>query len=148
MDLKVYGCKNTALKKDIISATHFYAKELLSPQMLPHVSLTIRFSETIEELGSCCVTFTNDWYKPREFDIVLKNKKSKRILLITLAHEMVHLRQFAKGELANGLTRWKGESVDSDHVEYSMLPWEIEAASLEYILYALYKEHIKEGRNE
>jgi hypothetical protein len=53
---------------------------------------------------------------------------------------MVHVKQFAKGELNPANDKWKGESVDTDIVEYSDLPWEVEASSLEFVLYALYQE--------
>ena len=57
---------------------------------------------------------------------------------------MVHLKQFAKGELDDENTTWKGEKIDVEAIGYHDLPWEVEAASLEYILYGLYQDHLQE----
>jgi hypothetical protein len=56
-------------------------------------------------------------------------------LLLTLAHEMVHVKQYAKGQVKNnsqGKVRfWMGKSVRKDYYEQ---PWELEAFSKERIL--------------
>jgi hypothetical protein len=49
----------------------------------------------------------------------------------TLAHEMVHVKQYVYGETNEKLTRWKGERVDSDTIDYWVQPWEIEAHGYE-----------------
>jgi beta-glucosidase/6-phospho-beta-glucosidase/beta-galactosidase len=54
---------------------------------------------------------------------------------------MVHLKQFAKGELNNATNKWRGEVIDPEVVPYNDLPWEVEATSLEYILYGMYKDY-------
>lgn len=50
--------------------------------------------------------------------------------LSTLAHEMVHVKQFAKGELDPGMSRWKSNRY-VDHIEYWDQPWEKEARRLQ-----------------
>ena len=50
--------------------------------------------------------------------------------LSTLAHEMVHVKQFARCELDENLTRWKGR--DHASTEYMDQPWEKEARKLQY----------------
>lgn len=97
---------------------------------------------TIKDLGNCCITQYNDWYKAREFEIQLKRHRSQKNTLLTLAHEMVHVKQFAKGELNSDNDKWQGEKVDTEVVQYDDLPWEIEACSLEHILYGLYMDHL------
>ena len=49
--------------------------------------------------------------------------------LSTLAHEMVHVKQFAKDELDPALTRWKTK--DHSRTEYWDQPWEKEARRLQ-----------------
>ena len=53
--------------------------------------------------------------------------------LSTLAHEMVHVKQFAKGELDPALSRWKSNKY-CDKIEYWDQPWEKEARRLQHKL--------------
>ena len=61
-------------------------------------------------------------------------------LLVTLAHEMVHCKQFAYGELKDVLVKkqlrtfWRGQ--DYHDVDYWDHPWEFEAFGLETSLAA------------
>lgn len=57
-------------------------------------------------------------------------------MLEALAHEMVHLKQYAKGELKDlirppKLVRWKTEYFHADKTDYYFAPWEIEAYGLQ-----------------
>jgi len=140
MNIIVTGCRNPHTEQELISGTRFYASELLSSKMLKHVTIEIAIKPLVSDLGNCCISYYNDWYKPREFVIELRSRRSLKNTLITLAHEMVHVKQFTKGELNPANDKWKGESVNTDIVEYSDLPWEVEASSLEFVLYALYQE--------
>ena len=55
-------------------------------------------------------------------------------MMHTLAHEMVHARQFLRGELvAEGAWKWKGRNADG--YEYDNQPWEKEAYRLETELF-------------
>ena len=59
------------------------------------------------------------------------------VILQNFAHEMVHVKQWARGELKDvmrgySLCKWKGELVDTEKVEYYDTPWEIEAFGREY----------------
>lgn len=141
MRVVVTNCKNPKLEQELIAATKFYTKHLLSKQMYKHIFVEIILTKKIEDLGNCCVTYYNDWYKPREFEIQLKQSRSLNKTLSTLAHELVHVKQFAKGELNISNNKWRGEAVNSDIVPYHELPWEIEASASEHILFSMYKEH-------
>jgi hypothetical protein len=141
MRVIVTNCKNPKLEQELIAATKFYAKQLLSKQLYKHIFVEVILTKKIEDLGNCCITFYNDWYKAREFEIELKYSRSLKKMLHTLAHEIVHLKQFAKGELNNANDKWRGQSINSDVVPYHDLPWEIEASSLEVILYQMYEDH-------
>lgn len=50
--------------------------------------------------------------------------------LSTLAHEMVHVRQFARGELNSSMSQWKSNKY-CDNIEYWDQPWEKEARRLQ-----------------
>jgi len=47
----------------------------------------------------------------------------------TLAHELVHVKQFARGELTENLQYWKGK--DHSETKYWEQPWEKEARRLQ-----------------
>lgn len=138
MKVVVSGCNDPILEQELITAAKFFGRSLLSKQMYKYIHLDIELVSKINDLGNCCITYYNDWYKAREFEIQLRKKRSLKNTLITLAHEMVHVKQFAKGELNDDQNKWKGEFVDSDNISYFELPWEIEATSLEHILYTMY----------
>ena len=141
MKVIVTGSKDPHFEQELIAAAKYYGKELLSKKLYKHIHIEIILVSTISDLGNCCITYYNDWYKAREFEIQIKRKKSTKSMLQTLAHEMVHLKQFAKGELNDSHTKWKGQSIDSENISYHDLPWEIEASGMEYILYAMYQEY-------
>lgn len=74
------------------------------------------------------------------------NRKSNRSQqLITLAHEMIHARQFVEGQLQQcGPLHysWKDEKIcrSANEIPYRERPWEQEAYKEALPLYRLYKE--------
>ena len=68
--------------------------------------------------------------------VVLIKPRSLKDMGITLAHEMVHVKQLAKGTLkqVNGVNYWNGKRYRRNH-KYLNLPWEIEAFSRQELLF-------------
>jgi len=68
--------------------------------------------------------------------VVLIKPKNLKDMGITLAHEMVHVKQLAKGTLKciDGVTYWKGKRYRKNH-KYLNQPWEIEAFSKQELLF-------------
>jgi hypothetical protein len=93
-------------------------------------SLTIKVDET-EKAGFCHLK------EDGSFKIVIPSVTSMYWATRTLAHEMVHLRQFKHDELQyfdNGVIKWKGEKFHpTTYMEddYYLSPWEVEARGLE-----------------
>lgn len=83
----------------------------------------------------------------REFDIKLDSKLSQRSILEALCHEMVHVKQYARGELKERIakssttTYWQGNKVLLDTIDYWDRPWEIEAHGRERGLFLYLTEH-------
>lgn len=84
----------------------------------------------------------------REFDIKLDSKLSQRSILEALCHEMVHVKQYARGELKQRVaysalhTYWKGKDVlTQPELDYWDRPWEIEAHGRERGLFLRLAEH-------
>ncbi len=68
--------------------------------------------------------------------VVLIKPRSIKDMGITLAHEMVHVKQLAKGTLrqVGGVNYWNGKRYRKNH-KYLNLPWEIEAFSKQELLF-------------
>lgn len=62
-----------------------------------------------------------------------------RYKLMTLAHECVHLKQYAMGEIDENMNTWKGTRVPKS-TDYWDSPWEIEAYGREKGLYIRFCE--------
>lgn len=63
----------------------------------------------------------------------LEEKLSHESMMQTLAHEMVHAKQYLRGELCGYSMSWKGKK--PRNYQYENAPWEKEAYKLEAELY-------------
>ncbi len=68
--------------------------------------------------------------------VVLIKPKNLKDMGITLAHEMIHVKQLAQGTLKqiDGVNYWRGKRYRKNH-KYLNLPWEIEAFSKQELLF-------------
>ncbi len=68
--------------------------------------------------------------------VVIIKPQSLERMGITLAHEMVHVKQLAKGILktVNGVNYWQGKKY-SKRVKYLDLPWEVDAFSKQELIF-------------
>jgi hypothetical protein len=139
MKLRIINCPDkTRFSPYIKRAANFYAKQLMSPKMLDNISICIKFNKDIDAFGYASVEDYNDWGKPREFEIEMHPGIGAYDILKTLAHEMVHVKQYVYGETNEAMTRWKGRRVDSEKIDYWSQPWEVEAHGLEIGLFTLF----------
>ena len=142
MKVSVLGKNDRLTKAEIRDYLDFLADMLVSSRMSKSLKITVKCGPLKKVKGFCMSVDDAYTNKPREFLIELDTKQSKASQLKTLAHEMVHVKQYAKGELAD-LSRQnkvkfnkKKYSVDSF---YWLQPWEIEAYGYEYGLYRMYR---------
>ena len=63
-------------------------------------------------------------------------KLSLNEMMLNLAHELIHAKQFIKGDLASSGKIWR--HVDYSTVPYSIRPWEKQAYMFEDIIYNLF----------
>lgn len=130
---------------EVYNAVIFYGEKIMSKRMLALITIRIEFVENLEAhyniIGDC--SWEDDNYRPREFIIRLDANAGKRKMLISLAHEMVHVKQFAKSEMRDTrhthIVMWGREAVNTDDIDYWDLPWEIEAHGREAGLYVRFK---------
>ena len=72
---------------------------------------------------------------PKALGMVLDTAVNLENLIITIAHEMVHVKQYARGQIKHGKNLksklWMGQRIKA---QYYDSPWEIEAYSKERVL--------------
>lgn len=129
--------RKISLKQKLTLAKKFFARELFTAQMLPHVFIDIRLERLGNFDGLCEVTGYNSKNKPREFLISINKKLSDHEKIVTLAHEMVHVKQYAYCELDEQMTKWQGRRIIRINPDYNSNPWEVEAYQREYVLFDL-----------
>jgi len=140
MIVKVRGAKDNQLTKLLKMAANFFAEKLISPQLSKNITLNIYIKDKLDAGGYCDYEYEG-LPLPRTFNIEIKRIKTKIHMFLILAHEMVHLKQMAKGEMKDRykkskyVTVYRGETYEDD-ISYWDQPWEIEAYGLEQSLVA------------
>ena len=137
MFIEVIGGKEYQRKR-VQSIAEFCVKTLM-PRMRT-LDITIKLCKPSGALGYCLETENN-----RTFELEIDRTQSLRKLLETVAHEMVHVKQFARRELHPSKDEWYGKTYNPKKVSYWDLPWEIEAHGREVGLFIRYCEADKIG---
>ena len=137
MQLSIVGCPDKKHFRPYVKrAALFYAEQLISPKLRENIYLRIKFNPKIDVYGYASILEYNNSRKAREFEIELHPGIGAAEILKCLAHEMTHIKQYAYNETNETLTRWRGNKVDSDVVDYWNQPWEIEAYGMESGLFS------------
>ena len=145
-NLKDFKDDYGVLKFHLYNATKYFGSLLLSQKVFQDMIVNIKVCWKIDAddddfyYGDCINTDLDRY--PREFSIRLlasKTKAQRRNMFETLAHEMVHLRQYATGQLKqlereNNVYRFGKLYYNSKNIVYQNLPWEVEAETLEVVL--------------
>jgi len=133
MRLSIVGCPDKERFRPYVKrAIMFYAQELLSTKMMENIDLKVKFDKSIKDCyGYASVEARTDSGKARDFLIEINPVIGGRAILKALAHEMVHIKQYAYDETNDNLTRWKGMPMNCDFADYWRQPWEIEAYGIE-----------------
>lgn len=128
------------VSKSHLSAMNYFADSLLTKQLKKHIIIHVKFRKTMDVLGLVEIEDYNLSGKPREFILEINRNQSDIEILRTLAHEMVHVRQYAYCELNEEGTQWCGQKMARD-LEYHEQPWEIEANDVGDIIFYSYMEN-------
>lgn len=119
------------------SLAHFCAKKLFPRISNVYVSIDV-FDMPGSSFGFCTPAPEDRNDRPRCFTIEINKSISIEHKLITLAHEFVHVKQYARGELFTNTqtrkTKWKGTYFDQ-LPDYFEAPWELEAYEKEELLF-------------
>lgn len=153
---KNHACVSAFEKKIIRLAANFFANILMSSRIVENLSIQINVIKSLRNdqkiLGSAGPSEHADERYPRNFAIDLDRQKKLKSIIMCLAHEMVHVKQYARGELVyhnrNDLVTFQKKMYKDD--DYWLSPWEIEAYGYEVCMfqkfYPTYKMLLKEFR--
>ena len=141
-----YRSHNQELKDLVKRGAEFYGEVLLGKRMVKNIYLDIKLTKNLKKKEGAygyCHIVDNSLARPREFMIELDTSMRYKFdqILTWLAHEMVHLKQFVRGELCDyetGRVQWKSRTFGKVH--YDDQPWEKEAYRLEDELYEMFAE--------
>lgn len=154
MQVKVLGRCSRVSKKLIRQAVQYYAELIMSSRLRQNLVIQVEFKHLwiLEHcIGGAYPALECD-PRPRDFILEVNSEMSKRRILMTIAHEMVHIKQYATGQLkyyvkANKI-RWEDMLFDNEHEvksdkNYWFSPWELLANGYEPGMYVLFGQHIK-----
>lgn len=133
MRLRTRKFNNRKLSSIIRTATKFYIQRLLPDHKHHLFKIDINGVKNLLADGTFEKTATN------KYTIELKLELDVEMMLLTLAHELVHLKQYATNELRSRVIAgqlvdiWKGKRYRN--LKYNDQPWEIEALQKEQDLF-------------
>ncbi len=155
MLLEITGSTKNVRKLVEIAAWN-YAERLMGKRLMKTLFIKIDLHRTLLSKdgmeGSCIWDEWDDLKKtPRDFHIELDSTINIRDILINLAHEMVHVKQWVKGEMyeyANpNEVRWMKTKYDMNDMDYYDYPWEIDAFGRQLGLFVRMCEETGNGDN-
>ena len=132
------------------SIIDFCAEKLMSKRLAKTLVIKLHFTPLYEkhrQMGNCM--WEDESYRPKEFLIEIDPSARLRRVLESICHEMVHVKQFARGEMRDLAGAEKvsflGQKYDLGADEYFERPWEIEAHGRELGLFVRWAEKHKLG---
>ena len=117
--------------KQFRSAIRSISSYLLGSRLSEVISIHLIFRKDLAKkefvYGDC--GWEGDGSSPRLFTIRIDPSMTRFQQFTTLSHELVHMKQFAKGELYDytyrpEITRWKRRKINVEKTDYKDLPWE------------------------
>lgn len=136
-------------RKQVKQALHFFANELMNSQLVKNLNIQVMFIKNLDNAGYCDYEDCGPG-KPRYFNIEIDDNMTKQETLLTLGHEMVHVKQYATGEMKEYIrhpnrVRWHGRFIKLDpkiymYGKYEDYPFEHEALRVEKTLYEKLKK--------
>lgn len=149
MKVSVRGKNNVLTKKETRYLVNFLAEILVGERLSKNLFVEVTYTELPRNtLGFCC-PLDEEYKLPREFEIQVDPILNRKKQIETIAHEMVHVMQFARGHFKildnTDEYKWMGKRVIYSRKEYCKMPWEEEAHLSEKYLYKMYKRHLKKN---
>lgn len=141
LDCNGFGKRQSKILDEVVP---FFAEKLMHPRTLSVLELCFVRTD-MEECGMCEYECTN--INPRSFIIEIGKKVKGDEFIKTIAHELVHVKQYVRGELKeryepHSHLLWLNNVVEITEEGYYNSPWEVEARELEQKLFDLFKNRI------
>jgi hypothetical protein len=140
---------NKGVRTLVRTAAWWYAEKLMGKRLMNGLGINIKLTRTLLEKHNMegSAIYEDDTRRPKNFTIELDSTCTIRSILITLAHEMVHIKQWAKEEMYEyyntpKMVRFKGKRFNMDDINYWDYPWEIEAYGRQLGLFVRFCEDV------
>lgn len=113
--------------------------ERILPSMIKQLGLTKSRKVLVVRIANECGDANDGMTMPLQAVdgiVVVIRPKDLLAMGVTLAHEMVHVKQVARGLLktVNGVNYWRGKRVHG-RTKYLNKPWEVEAFSKQELIF-------------
>ena len=126
---------NKSVRKLVRLAAWYYAEKLMGRRSIANLEININLRKDMlkKENNEGTAIWEDDWRTAphKEFLIELDCGVKIRNLLISLAHEMVHVKQWVKNEMyeycKRDEVRFHSTKFNLSKIDYWDYPWEIEA---------------------
>jgi hypothetical protein len=138
--MQIYTKGSTRKTQKIVKdLTRFCADMLMSKRLVDGLLIRIEFIKDLDNEYDGDCEYVDEESRPKEFLIRVNDSLKLSKKLRTICHEMVHVKQYATGEMKYmsrpaRFTKFQG-TLYPDEFDYWDSPWEIEAFGREPGLY-------------
>lgn len=131
MNIETRGRFKNLCKNEAKFAAIFFAQYLMGTKMAKSIDLELIFENMTDVADGYCHPHECG-RNPRMFEVSVNSNLQRHKQLQVLAHEMVHVKQYAKNELksddaSSASFAGKDYKITSSIEDYLNYPWEIEA---------------------
>lgn len=136
MDIKVHGCSSKRLKLFIEEGCHTVLQKYVSSRRLDQILIKIKFQSKLLKnegiIADCDNRDYGELFTPKNFDIRIKTNMRQHEVMLSLFHELMHVKQYILGELKDStrhdhVHKWAGDWNNFSEHQYYDLPWEVDA---------------------
>lgn len=151
MIIKILGKTKAMESVEIKYATAFFAHYLMGLRLAKGLTIHVvmREDKTKKTYGQA-IPIDMFERRPKIFVVAIEPRIGRNKFLQILAHEMVHVKQYAKGEMSVGFSnvKYNGKSykLTESTEDYYNYPWEIEAFGRDRSLPLFYRSALKEEK--
>lgn len=146
MEINVDGASNK-LENYTINAVEFVMSKFFNLDELEYISVEVNFTDDCDDEGGCAGDIDDG-----DFLIEVKKDLPMRDKMITLMHELVHMKQHIslemKYDISNDETTWQDKKFLNCYIDYWDRPWEIEAHGRQLGLFIRWVEDMGEGHHK
>jgi hypothetical protein len=135
-----YQRRRLSLKAIEVFRTHLFK---INRNLGNSLKINLKFIKMDDHSWGICDTH-DIGIKPKEYTLLINREiESEKDIITTIAHEMVHVWQYATGKFRDYAVpaHRYGNFVYDANMNYWDMPWEIEARKLEKQLYRYWCKH-------